>query len=144
MVLAISPVAAAAPASEPFTDGSSDVIDCGAFTAVFERVYTGTLTVFSNRAGDPIRIQFAAHLTGSLSGNGQTLPLSGNVLVVIDLVRGTFAYNGTVVWAGRTGDGVVFQDSGRFLVGSDDSVLLDAGPHDLIESGPDTLCAALA
>jgi len=143
-VLGITGVAAAGPASEPFVDGGSDVIDCGAFTATFERTYTGTLTTFFNRAGDPVRIQFVAKLTGSLSGNGQDLPLTGSVLVVIDLVRGTFTYDGQVVWAGRVGDGVVFQDSGRFSVGGDDAVLLDAGPHDLIDNGPEVLCAALA
>jgi hypothetical protein len=144
LVLTVGSVAAVQPASEPFADGNADSIDCGGFTADFTRTYSGTLTTFFNKSGDPTRIQFAARLTGSLSGNGKSLPLSGSVLVVIDLVRGTFAYDGTVVWAGRQGDGVVFHDSGRFLVGSDDTVLLDAGPHDLIENGADVLCAALA
>jgi hypothetical protein len=129
--------------SEPFVDASSETIDCGTFEATLERSYAGTLTTFFDRNGEPIRIQFVARLIGSLSSDdGRVIDLSGSVLVVIDLVAGTFTFDGNVFFGNEPGQGVVLQDTGKFLVG-DGGEFLVAGPHDAIETDGAIFCLAL-
>jgi hypothetical protein len=139
-----SPVSAVQPHLEAFVDASNEVIDCGDFSATLERSYEGTLAVFFDRQENPIRIQFAARLTGSLTPDGgAAIDLRGDVLVVIDLVNGTFAYDGQVLMANEPASGAIIQDTGRFLVDEVDNVLLAAGPHDAIDSGGAIFCTVL-
>ena len=135
---------AAQPVSYPLNETSTDVIDCGGFEATLDRRLTGTVTEFSSTSGDVIRVQATAQMRGSVEGNGQVIPLAGDLLVVIDLVRGTFAYNGVVLLGTDPGSGIQIQDTGRFLADFNDTTLLIAGPHDAIELGADAFCQAVA
>jgi hypothetical protein len=139
-------VAAAAPIVEPLVDGGSEVVPCSGFDAEFSRTFTGRITVFVSDAGEPTRIQIVAQMTGTLENlsTHEVLPLRGAVTVTIDLVGGTTAFTGNVLIGTRMGDGSVLKDIGRFVVDAADDIVLMAGPHDLISSGPDALCEAVA
>jgi hypothetical protein len=136
-------VGAAQPIRYDLYESSSEPVDCGSFEATLVRTLTGTVTEYLDNRGETVRVQATAQMRGSLTGNGQELGLSGNLLVVIDLVRETFAYDGVVFLATDPGTGVAIQDTGRFLTGFDDSLLLLAGPHDAITEGAQAFCAAL-
>ena len=143
-VLVAAPVAAAQPYRERFIDEHpAEALDCGSFEATFQRTFVGTQMLFFNAAGDLIKVQVAAQMTGSLSTDAVSIPLRGDVLVVIDLVRETFTFNGSVMIANQPGSGVVIQDTGRFQADFDDNVLLEAGPHDAIDQGIAAFCGAL-
>lgn len=145
LVLGTSPVAAAQPQSEAFVDGGAEDIDCGSYTVTLQRTYTGIVTVFFNRAGDPVRLQFASTLDGTISRAGaDAIHLRGAALVVIDFVRETFTFDGTVLIGTLPGEGVAIQDSGRFQLDFEDNLLQLAGPHDAVELGADAFCLALA
>lgn len=136
-------VAGAQPISYPLEESFGEPIDCGGFEATLARSLTGTVTEFLDRDGDTVRVQATAQMRGSLAGNGKEIALAGDLLVVIDLVRETFAYDGVVFIATDPGAGVVIQDSGRILTGFDDEFLLLAGPHDAITEGAQAFCNAL-
>lgn len=138
--------AAAAPIVEPLVDGGSEIVPCSGFDAEFSRNFTGRITVFVSDAGEPTRIQVVAQMTGSLENltTNEMLPLHGAVTVTIDLIGGTTAFTGNVLIGTRAGDGSVLKDIGRFVVDAADDVVLIAGPHDLISSGPEALCDAVA
>ena len=142
--MSAGPVSAVQPQLEAFVDASSEVIECGDVSATVERRYEGTLAVFFDKQGNPIRIQFAAQMTGSVTPDGgEAIEVRGDVLVVIDLVRATFAYDGQVLMANEPASGAIIQDTGRFLVDDLDNVLLEAGPHDAIDSGGAIFCTSL-
>jgi glutamate 5-kinase len=106
--------------------------------SAFERAH-------EHRPATRSRFRATAQMSGSISiDGGATVALSGNLLVVIDLVEGTFAYDGQVFMAIDPGDRVLVQDTGRFLVDFDDNLLLEAGPHDAIDQGAKAFCGALA
>ena len=138
------PVHAQQPISSPLEEWSSEPVDCGGFVATLTRSLSGTILEFVNAAGETTRVQAAAQMRGSLTGNGSEVALAGNLLVVIDLVRGTFAYNGAVFLATDPGSGIRIQDTGRFLTSFEDELLLEAGPHDAIDQGAAAFCDALA
>jgi len=135
---------AAQPASTPLFESSSEPIDCGGFVAALDRTLTGTIQEFMDSSGQTTRVQAAAQMRGWLSGNGKAVALAGNLLVVIDLVKGTFAFNGSVFLASDPGSGLVLQDTGRFLTTLEDELVLEAGPHDAIDEGAAAFCGALS
>lgn len=141
-----TPAAAAGPIIEPLVDGGSEIVPCPGFDAEFSRMFTGRITVFVSDAGEPTRIQIVAQMTGTLENlsTHEVLPLRGAVTVTIDLIGGTTAFTGNVLIGTRMGDGSVLKDIGRFVVDAADDIVLIAGPHDLISSGPDALCKAVA
>jgi hypothetical protein len=139
-VICIAPAAAAQPITEPLVEVNSEVIDCGTFSATLERNFSGTVTIYVNRAGEPTRIQAVAHLDGSIaSDSGRAIPLRGDLLVVIDLVKGTTSFSGEVMMGTQAGSGAVIQDTGRLLA-TDVEFLLEAGPHDAIDSDGAIFC----
>ena len=87
-----------------------------------------------------IRWNVAATVTSS---TGTVVAIRGSIHFVFDASNGTFAFDGQVFMANRPGAGVVIQDTGKYLVGPDDQVLLDAGPHDVEDIGPSIFCSAL-
>lgn len=141
-----APVSAAQPYLEPLSDAGTEVISCGGFDARFTRSFTGTISVFVDGAGEPIRVLIVAHMVGSLENlsSGLTLPLRGDSIVAIDLADGTFAFTGNVLIGNRAGTGAVLKDVGRIVFDAADEIILWAGPHDLIAGGADALCAAVS
>jgi hypothetical protein len=138
------PVSATEPVSYPFAESGSEPIACDGFDATLQRNLSGTVTEFIDGSGATTRVQVVARMEGSLeaAGVGQ-VDLSGNLLFVINLENGTWAYNGQVLLGTTQGAGVVLQDTGRFLLSFDDDVLLLAGPHDAISKGVIAFCDAL-
>ena len=82
-------------------------------------------------------------LPASRADAGTVVAIRGSIHFVFDASNGTFAFDGQVFMANRPGAGVVIQDTGKYLVGPDDQVLLDAGPHDVEDIGPSIFCSAL-
>ena len=145
-LLLVGPVVAAQPIMiRNIVDGPHvDVIDCGTFSATLVRNFTGTDIVFLDGQGQPVREQVMAKMVGTLtSDTGTVVQLRGDVLFVIDFAKGTYAFNGQVFMANRPGVGVVIQDTGRYLTDFNDTVLLEAGPHDVIDKGSAAFCLAL-
>lgn len=147
-----SPVAAAQPYSERFTDTQTDVIDCGSFDAILSRTFSGRFAVYFDANGDATRIEITANVSGTLenSETGEVLPLVGGVQQTIDLIAGTASFSGSVFVGTQKGGGSVIKDVGRFVVQfvdedpANDIVLLEAGPHDAIDQGAVAFCDAIA
>lgn len=137
-----APGGATAPSSEAFSFSTADSINCGGYEVLLVRTIAGTEATYFDNAGSPVRVQVVARMQGSVTNSktGTVLGLRGNLLVVIDLVTGTQAWDGQVFMS----NGAVIQDTGRFLVDADGNVLLEAGPHDAIDQGEAAFCSAVA
>ncbi len=120
-----------------------DVIDCGSFTATLVRTFVAIDHATFDASGNLVRDQVNAQMTGSLtSSTGLVVPLSGSVRVLFDATTGSLTFDGRVFMGTRRGSGEVVQDTGRYVVAADDTVLQDAGPHD-VEDDPTIFCTAL-
>ncbi len=150
--------AAAAYAAKPervvdFSDSYSFAIDCAEFgdydfLNLVEGTISARMTLFFDSAGVPVRevwhIRFRE--TGTNSVTGKSLPLSGSVTEILDLVAGTRTLNGKVYLGTQKGGGTYIQDTGRITMTlGTREVLFRAGPHEGFDAGVDALvCAALA
>jgi hypothetical protein len=147
-----APVAAATPYTEQITDLQVDTIDCGSFTVVMTRWFSGHFTVYFDADGNATRVQVTVSVTGTVvnTTTGTTLPLRGGLQQTLDFVAGTASFSGAVFLVTRAGKGSVITDVGRFVVQfvdedpANDIILLEAGPHDAIDLGDAAFCAALA
>ena len=143
-VYVVGPVAAAQPYSEPVTASNVDTLECGTFSATLVRDFTGIVTVFFDQQGNPTKVRIVAQMRGTLTSSaGTVVDLRGAVVQVIDLVRHTYAFDGQVLMANRPGAGVVIHDTGEFLTDFNDIVLLEAGPHDVLDTFGAIFCTAL-
>jgi hypothetical protein len=127
---------------------SSGGIDCGTFEDNFVDFFTGTLTTFYDRNGDPIRLVFHTehHSIDVNSVTGLTIEEHGHFTVTVDLITGFATTTGNSEVANRPGVGVVVQDVGRTVFDANNNLVFFAGGrnHSELFGGDQVLCDALA
>jgi hypothetical protein len=98
-----------------------------------------------DESGEPIRFRFVTNATGTISGNGISLPEADHVVNFFDVADEIATEVGIVFRVSAPGGGspVIF-DRGRLVFDESAGVLLfEAGPHPGLHGEFDALCAAL-
>lgn len=147
-VLVSSPQAAATPPVEEkgSFSGFEKVTECGDFDIWdrFETFWSGKL--FFDADGSPLRI--VEHVWGSdtfiNSVTGESVTGTINSGEIVDLEAGTANQNGVIGRITVPGEGLVFVDVGRYVVGFDGDIKFLKGQHDFFEENFSGLCEVLA
>ena len=150
--LAISVMAAPALAQTPDTfrfafedefldEGASAA--CGFLVTVhLEGSVVGKVTF--DETGEPIRFRFVTNATGTISGNGISLPEADHRVSFVDVADEIVSEIGIEFRVSAPGEGVVIFDRGRLVFDESAGVLLfEAGPHPALHGEFDALCSAL-
>jgi hypothetical protein len=152
LLLAISVMAAPALAQPPDTFRfpiEEDFVDEGASAACgfpvtvhLEGFVVGQVTF--DETGEPIRFRFVTNATGTISGNGISLPEADRTVTFVDVADETVSEIGIVFRVSALDGGVVIFDRGRLVFDESAGVLLfEAGPHPGLDGEFNALCAAL-
>lgn len=125
--------------------------DCQAYGYTFTTTgrfeVTRTITDFYDNAGNLLREELHIRFVGSETNDvtGKSLPENGVRHLTFDFVSGTFTETGVLRHVTLPGEGIVLHESGRLVLGlDDDSLLGEAGPHQLFGGDLAAFCAALA
>ena len=153
LLLAISVMAAPALAQPPDTFRFSfedEFLDEGASAACGFPVtvhlagfVVGKVTF--DESGEPIRLRFVTNATGTISGNGISLPEADHNVFFVDVADEIVSQIGIVFRVSVPGGGppVIF-DRGRLVFDESAGVLLfEAGPHPGLHGELDALCVSL-
>lgn len=147
LMLQAAPAEAVAPIvvqTGTFEDGFD--IDCGSFVIHDHVTVDFRDTLFLDALGDPIRVQSALNVTGTLSGNGITARDRQHGIETFDFATGTDRIIGLVFNVTVPGRGTIAQDTGVLIQMADGGVVIH-GPHDVFAAGDDLaplFCPAFA
>lgn len=128
------PAMAAPPQSEQFIDfgfGALPPIDCGSFILNYELSgERARITTFFDNEGNPQRMRVRWVIHGSLthSVTGLTLRDQSTLNITTDLNSGSVTVTGVSFHYAIPGEGLVFLDAGRIVIGPDGSIEFQAGP----------------
>ena len=149
VVLSARPALALEPQIETFHDeGSFEIGPCPSGVTLVE-TYTedDRILTFFDQAGDPVSVQVHFNYDGVVTNpeTGQSVGDPAHGTRFIDLVEGTRGPVGLYFSTTVPGVGVVFHDVGRLVRDiEDDSIIFEAGPHDVLHGDYVALfCAAL-
>jgi hypothetical protein len=137
------------PQNDTFHDeGSFEIGPCPSGVTLVE-TYTedDRIITFFDQAGDPTSVQFHFNYEGVVTNpeTGQSVRDPAHGTRYIDFVAGTRGPVGLYFSITVPGVGVVFHDVGRLVRNlEDDSIIFEAGPHDMLHGDYVGLfCAAL-
>ena len=141
-------VAAATPTRFPAEFHGTGTVDCGTFQDNYVDDFSGQGSVFSNAAGEPIRIviHWTHTSTDTNSVTGLALHEHGHFTETIDLASGTDTYTGSQEVMNRRGYGLIIQDTWRQVYDADGKLLFFAGgrKHSEVLVGDQLFCDGLA
>jgi hypothetical protein len=147
-VAAAGPVGAAPPERFPAEFHGTGTIDCGTFQDNYVDDFVGEGAVFSDAAGEPVRIviHWTHTSTDTNSVTGLALHEHGHFTETIDLATGTDTYTGSQEVMNRRGYGVLIQDTGRQIYDADFNLIFFGGPrkHSEVFVGDELFCVGLA
>ena|SRR5215208_853185 len=144
------PAFAAAPQSEQLVDvdlgALPSIIDCDGFSLSYEMSdERARITTYFDQNGNPTRMRVRWIIHGTLihSGTGLTLRDQAAITTTTDLSSNTETITGVGFHYAVPGEGLIFLEVGRLVLGPNGNIQFQAGRHD----GPfgfDQLCLALA
>jgi hypothetical protein len=143
-ILTVIPASAARPDIIRFEEEFSYQVQCDGFTLDGEGTDQIMVAVFYDKEGNPVKTQLHIRYAGTLthSVTGETWRDPQYAMFQEDLLKGTASYVGLIYRITVPGKGVVVIDAGR-VVFSEEGVIFEAGPHQVLNGGDQVLCAAL-
>jgi hypothetical protein len=151
LVLALAAAAPSARAVEPqrgsfVQQGVQEHDDICAFPVIETYVRSGRSFFFSDPAGLPLamRTEIAATATFANPDSGRSLTDSDHYSLVLDLTEGTVSSFGLVFHVTLGHGRSVLMDAGRVVLGADQTVLFEGGPHQFLDGDVAAFCSALA
>ena len=145
------PAGAAAPTKETFIDEGLFAlpnVNCHGFKL---REVTDSelveITTYTDKTGTPVKVVIKVNFFGTITNSktGEAFRDHVSFTETHDLVAGTVTIAGSTFHFVESGDGVIFSEGGRkIIVEADGTVLFDAGPTDLGETGLAGLCEPLS
>jgi hypothetical protein len=129
------------PVEDHFVDtGASDA--CG-FLVTDDHAGIGRYEVRFDAAGNATNVTIHTNTTGTITGNGVSLPQIGHDNLFIDLQTGGQMEVGIVFRVSSAGFAPAIFDRGRLLFDGNGDLTFEAGPHPALDADFSGLCAAL-
>jgi pectate lyase len=119
---------------------------CDGFTGTVADSQDGTVTVFFDNAGNPIKMTAHIDETRTLTNlkTGYTLQAPGHFTNTVYLQTGTVTQVGVVFQITIPGQGTVGLDAGKLIVDAAGNVTFMAGPKQVFNGQDAVLCAAIS
>jgi hypothetical protein len=146
LLLFASSASATPPERYSFSGTNSDVVHCDGFDDNFTDVFSGSGTIFFDRAGNPIRVieHDVSHSSDTNSVTGLTLHEHDRSTTTVDRRTGQVKIAGGPIRMNRKGEGIVIHDSGIVVFDADGNLIFEGGPHELFHQGDEVFCSALS
>lgn len=147
VALAASPASAAAPEqwTETTTWPESVFADCGDFTVIAAASGTANVSVFSDRDGNPVRMDLHITEYGSMTNSvtGERITTRNHIQSSIDLIDGYQTLVGTLFNANGRSAGDVLLSAGHVVMAPDHTDAAANGRLDLSPTNTAAVCEVL-